>query len=412
MRPLLLALLLAVPAIAQTEKFGSFTNSDDVGSPPLKGAVEYNAESGQYKITGSGSDIWGKADQFHFVWREISGNFAITATAKFLTPGIAHRKAVLMLRQSLDAGSPYLHLAIHGDGMPALQFRNAQDDTTNTVDFLVEGDGTWTLKLQRQGGTVTVWAAKDGAPLKELGHTANQLGSPVLLGLGVSSHTMDATNTVLFSNVSVEQLPASAATATATASAQSGLGAFTNSADVGGPALKGSTAYSASTGEYRITGSGANIWGKQDQFQFVWKEITGNFTVTATLRFLGKGADHRKAGIMIRQSLDSDAVYGDVVIHGNGMPALQWRSKPQEDTNAFDLPFNGPGTFNLKVVRSGVRIFMYVGKDGAPAREIAHTEVTFKAPVLVGLAVCSHNAAASDTAIFSNVSVEEQPPPQ
>ena len=189
------------------------------------------------------------------------------------------------------------------------------------------------------------------------------------------------------------------------------LGIFTNSGDVGGPALKGSTEFSASDGQYKITGSGANIWAKQDQFQYVWREITGNFSVTATIRFLGKGNDHRKAGIMVRQSLDTDATYADVVIHGNGMPGLQWRSKQGEDTNAFDLPFDGPGTFRIKLVRTGVRIYMYIGKDGAEPKEIAHTEVAFRNPVLVGLAVCSHQADASDTVLFSDVSVEAQAPP-
>jgi TolB protein len=212
MRELLLACLLATSAFAQTGKFGSFTNSDDVGAPPLKGAAEFDASTGQYKITGSGSDIWGKADQFHYVWREMSGNFAVTATAKFLTDGIGHRKAVIMLRKSLDTDSPYVHLAIHGDGTPAVQFRNTKADNTNTVDFPMEGPGTWKLKLVRQGATITVWIAKDGAPLRELGHTTNQLGSPILVGLGVSSHTQEAVNTVLFSDVSVEQLPATAGT--------------------------------------------------------------------------------------------------------------------------------------------------------------------------------------------------------
>src|SRR4051812_47534727 len=105
---------------------------------------------------------------------------------------------------------------------------------------------------------------------------------------------------------------------TAPAFAESGnLGVFTNSGDVGGPAIKGATAFNVSNGEYRITGSGANIWAKQDQFQYVWREMPGNFTITATMRFLGKGNDHRKAGIMVRQSLEAGAAYADVVIHGN-----------------------------------------------------------------------------------------------
>ena len=208
MRGLLLVCLLAASASVQSGRLGVFTGSDDVGAPPLKGSAEFDAASGQYRITGTGTDIWGKADQFHYVWREISGNFTVTATTKFLTDGIAHRKAVIMLRKSLDTDSPFVHLAIHGDGMPSVQFRNAKADNTNTVDFPVEGPGTWKLKLARDGTTITVWVAKDGAPLRELGHTVNQLGSPVLVGLGVSSHSQEATNTVSFSEVSVEQLAA------------------------------------------------------------------------------------------------------------------------------------------------------------------------------------------------------------
>src|SRR5262249_4576006 len=82
------------------------------------------------------------------------------------------------------------------------------------------------------------------------------------------------------------------------------LGAFSNSGDVGNPARKGSTEFNASNGQYRVTGAGANIWAKEDQFQYVWREMSGNFAVTATMQFLGTGEGHRKAGIMLRQSLD------------------------------------------------------------------------------------------------------------
>jgi TolB protein len=204
MREFLLTCIFAVSAFAQGGSFGAFTHSDDVGSPPMKGSAEFDAATGQYKITGSGTDIWGKADQFHYLWREISGDFAVTATAKFLTDGIDHRKAVIMLRQSVDADSPFVHLVIHGNGMPGVQFRNTKADNTNTVDMPIEGAGVFKLKLVRKGGLITFWIAKDGGPLRELGQTQNQLGSPVLLGLGVSSHTQTATNTVLFSDVSVE----------------------------------------------------------------------------------------------------------------------------------------------------------------------------------------------------------------
>lgn len=211
MRELLLLCLLAASALPQGGRLGAFTNSDDVGGPPLKGSAEFDPATRQYKITGTGADIWAKADQFHYVYREMSGDFAVSATTQFLTDGNAHRKASIMLRKNLDTDSPFLHLAIHGDGMPSLQFRSAKADNTNTLDFPIEGPGTFTLKLVRVGGSVSVFVARNGAALKELGNTMNQLGSPVLVGLGVASHSQEALSTVLFTNVSVEQLPAPAA---------------------------------------------------------------------------------------------------------------------------------------------------------------------------------------------------------
>jgi TolB protein len=204
MRELVLLCVLAISAGSQAGTYGAFTNADDLGAPPLKGSTQFDAAAGRYSITGTGTDIWGRADQFHYLWREMSGDVAVTATTRFLTDGNPHRKAVIMLRKTVDADSPFVQLAIHGDGMPAVQFRNAKADTTNTVDFLVEGPGIWTLKLVRQGSNVTVWVGKDGAPLRELGQTLTQLGNPVLVGLGVSSHTQEATNTVQFTAVVVE----------------------------------------------------------------------------------------------------------------------------------------------------------------------------------------------------------------
>jgi TolB protein len=189
--------------------------------------------------------------------------------------------------------------------------------------------------------------------------------------------------------------------------AQTGkLGAFTDSGDVGGPAMKGSTEFDAARGQYKMTGSGANIWAKEDQFQYVWNEMSGNVAVTATMQFLGTGADHRKAGIMLRHSLDTDSPYVDIVIHGTGMPGIQWRNTKSDITNAVDFPFDGPGKFKLKLVRQGAAVVISIAKDGAELKELGHTQVQLGNPVLVGLAVCSHKADASDTVIFSDVSVE------
>jgi len=135
--------------------------------------------------------------------------------------------------------------------------------------------------------------------------------------------------------------------------------------------------------------------------------MSGNFAVTATMEFLGQGAPHRKAGIMIRQTLDTDSPYADVVIHGVGMPAIQWRTSKGDITNGVDFPYDTPGKFKLKLVRQGGGIGVWIAKDGAELKELGHTTVALGNPVLVGLAVCSHKADASDTVVFSDVSVQQ-----
>jgi hypothetical protein len=205
MRAVLLAGFLAAAALPQTAPVGIFTGSADIGAPPLKGSAAYDPATKTYTVTGTGADIWAKQDQFHYVWKEMRGNFTVTATTKFLTDGNPHRKASLMLRKSLDTDAAFLHLAIHGDGMPSVQYRAAQGDDVRTLDFPIEGAGTFTLRLARQGSAIRFFVAKDAGPLRDLGSTQSSLGSPVMVGLGVASHSVDALHTVVFSNVSIEQ---------------------------------------------------------------------------------------------------------------------------------------------------------------------------------------------------------------
>ena len=200
---------------------------------------------------------------------------------------------------------------------------------------------------------------------------------------------------------------------TATAFGQPGkLGLFTNSTDVGDPATKGSTIYDAATGQYKIAGAGLNMWTNADQFQYVYREMSGNLSVTATVQFLGEGAmPHRKAGIVIRKTLDTDSPMIDVVMHGTGMPGIQWRNTKGDITNAMDFPFDGPGKFKLKLTRMGNAITVFIAKDGAEMKELGHTQVALGNPVFVGLGVCSHKQDTLETAVFSDVSVEQLPTP-
>ena len=105
------------------------------------------------------------------------------------------------------------------------------------------------------------------------------------------------------------------------------VGLFEHHQDIGDPKIKGSVVYNNEDQTYTVSAGGINMWATTDQFHFLWKKIKGDFTITATVRFIGKGTDpHRKIGIIAREKLTADSKYTDACVHGDGLTSLQFRS--------------------------------------------------------------------------------------
>ncbi len=193
-------------------------------------------------------------------------------------------------------------------------------------------------------------------------------------------------------------------------SQMNGLGIFTNEGSVGQTPPGVKTQFDAAKGEYRITGGGANMWGSADAFYFVWKKASGDATLTADIQWVGTSqAEHRKAVLIMRQSLEPGSVYADAVSHGNGLTSLQFRGAANEQTYQIVAAEDGPT--RLRIVKKGSRFTMYFGKPGGELKSSGPVEfVTLQEPYYVGLGVCSHVATTVETAIFSNVKLEEAAP--
>ncbi len=187
------------------------------------------------------------------------------------------------------------------------------------------------------------------------------------------------------------------------------LGIFEGAADVGAPAHKGSVVYDAVRKDYRVTGGGENMWGAHDDFFFVWRKVTGDVVITANLKIVTDGAPHRKAGLIIRQDLETGSVYADAVVHGVGLTSLQWREKPNDVTRTISFPVDGPTRLRLERRRNVVTL--YAGKEGGALAEMGSTEMAPFSPMYAGLGVCAHDDKAETTAVFSDVTVEVLPPP-
>src|SRR3954471_6603631 len=73
-------------------------------------------------------------------------------------------------------------------------------------------------------------------------------------------------------------------------------GIFEGHGDIGAVLHPGAAEFDMGSKSYTVSGSGDNMWATKDAYQFVWKKVSGDLTLTADISFIGAGTDpHRKA---------------------------------------------------------------------------------------------------------------------
>ena len=199
------AIMLSPAMVAQP---GIFEGHGDVGTVLHPGSVEYDAAQKTYRITASGENIWGTADALHFVWKKVSGDVSLTAEVAFTTTtGDPHKKAVLMMRQSLDADAAYADAAVHGVGLTSLQSREEKGAATHEVQSNVSAPKR--VRITKAGAYLYMSVAAEGEELHLAGGSMKvALKDPFYVGIGLSAHNKDVTETATFRSVEVTPAPA------------------------------------------------------------------------------------------------------------------------------------------------------------------------------------------------------------
>lgn len=155
----------------------------------------------------------------------------------------------------------------------------------------------------------------------------------------------------------------------------------------------------------RVTGGGANVWGKADALYFAWRRVTGDVNITADVTFEGAGVNaHRKAMLMLRQELTPGSVYADAALHGDGLTSLQYRDSANGDTKELRSEVKGP--VRLRIERRGNQIRIGAGKPGGDLTWTGPQTVAFTGAIYAGIGVCSHDANVLEAAVFSNLRIE------
>ncbi len=192
------------------------------------------------------------------------------------------------------------------------------------------------------------------------------------------------------------------------AAAQNSIGIFENQFTIG-DARQGSAVYDAQEQEYTIEGSGNNIWFNHDGFQYVCRQLNGDFILRCNASFIGKGVEeHRKLGWMIRASLDSTSACASVAVHGDGLTSLQYRKENNDSMMEVKAKLTGAEVIQLE--RRGNTYIMSVARKGETFTEDS-IQLELGDKVYAGLFVCSHNPSVTEKAVFYNVRIVKPAPP-
>src|ERR1700761_6014903 len=82
------------------------------------------------------------------------------------------------------------------------------------------------------------------------------------------------------------------------------IGTFDAQTDVGGPLVPGNATYDATQRTYTIPSAVYNIWYNRDEFRFLWKKLSGDFSLAASVTWANMDDfSDRKVVLILRDSL-------------------------------------------------------------------------------------------------------------
>ena len=203
------------------------------------------------------------------------------------------------------------------------------------------------------------------------------------------------------------------------------IGAFDGQTEVGSAIAPGSSSYDPTTRTYRITASGYNVWYTRDEFRYLWKKMSGDVSLAASIDYPDKnGFFDRKAVLVIRQSLDDDSKEALVALHGDGLIHIAYRPGPGQRVRDMEYRVGSRGDLpggkspdslvvaharRLGIEKHGDKYQLYVSLLGEPMHAWGPPiTLPLDGPFYVGIGFCSHQPTTLDTALLSDVVIENR----
>jgi glucose/arabinose dehydrogenase/regulation of enolase protein 1 (concanavalin A-like superfamily) len=170
-----------------------------IGNVSLAGSASFN--NGTFTLSASGTDIWGTADGFRYVYQQLSGDLDIRARITGVSNANALSKAGIMIRETLEANSKHATIAVtSGSG---IAFIRRTTTGGSSVRAVTSGVAPYWVRLVRVGNTFTAYRSSTGTSWARVGTLTFTMASTVFVGLPVTSANNAALTTASITNVSI-----------------------------------------------------------------------------------------------------------------------------------------------------------------------------------------------------------------
>ncbi|MBN2474802.1 MAG: tandem-95 repeat protein [Pirellulales bacterium] len=173
----------------------------DLGTPGGSGCVRLDGDT--FTLIASGSDIWGRQDACHFVYRPLEGDGQIVGRVASLEDTDRFAKAGLMMRETLDANASNVLVRVTHDNGAGIQWRPASAGQTYSSSHS-DADAPQWFRLSRNGQTFTAEQSEDGGVWTLVEAVDINMASSIYVGLALTSHDNTELNTATFDAVTVQ----------------------------------------------------------------------------------------------------------------------------------------------------------------------------------------------------------------
>jgi hypothetical protein len=187
-----------------------------------------------------------------------------------------------------------------------------------------------------------------------------------------------------------------------TTAAAAGLPSPWVNQDVGSVGIAGSSSFSS--GVFTVKGSGGDIWGTADAFQFAYQTFSGDGQIVARVASTQNTNGNAKAGLMFRGDLTAGSAHVMIDVEPNGNIEFMTRSTSGGQTSWL-AGATDPAPVWLKLVRSGSTVTGFMSADGSTWTTVGSTTISLPASADVGLIVTSHDTSQVNTSTFDQVAV-------